>query len=166
MAVTPDDIAVELGRTAPDPSDPEYAQWELWISDARFLIAARLGDITELDQPTVDYVVRQAVAAHVRRPDDATQVAVSVDDGSTSRTYRSGKGRVTILDEWWTLLTPASGSARAFSIRPYGIASVHLDICSANTYVGSLGNVVYGGAYCTCGADIAGHPIFELGDEY
>lgn len=162
MSVTPDDIAVELGRTAPDPSDPEYAQWELWISDARFLIGARLGDITALDQPTVDYVVRQAVAAHVRRPDDATQVSVSVDDGSESRTYRSGKGRVVILDEWWTLLTPATGSARAFSIRPTCSSSAHMPWCS----------LMLGATYCSCGADLTNgeYPLYEggvlSGDEY
>ena len=162
MAVTPDDIAVELGRTAPEPSDTEYAQWELWISDARFLIGARLGDITALDQPTVDYVVRQAVAAHVRRPDDATQVSVAVDDGSESRTYRSGKGRVVILDEWWTLLTPATGSARAFSIIPTGGASVHMPWCS----------LMLGATYCSCGADLTNgeYPLYEggvlSGDEY
>lgn len=166
MSVTPNDIAVELGRTAPDPASAEYAQWELWIADARFLIGKRLGDITQLDQPTVDYVVRQAVAAHVKRPDDATQVSVGVDDGNVSKTYRSGRGRVEILDEWWTLLAPADSSSRAFSIRPSGYASCHAEICSANTYVDTNGAIVFGGAYCSCGADIAGYPLYETGDEY
>ena len=35
MAVTPAEIAVELGRTAPYAASAEYAQWELWIADAR-----------------------------------------------------------------------------------------------------------------------------------
>lgn len=155
MAVTPDDIAVELGRTVPDSDAPEYAQWELWIADARFLIGRRLGDITELDQPTVDYVVRLAVAAHVRRPDDATQVAVSVDDGSTSRTYRSGKGRVTILDEWWSLLSPADSSARAFSVRPGATGSAHMPWCA----------LAFGALYCSCGADLTNYeyPLYEGG---
>ena len=166
MSVTPADIAVELGRPVPAPDSAEYAQWELWIADARMLISARLGDLTALDQDRLDYVVRQAVAAHVRRPDDATHVAVAVDDGRSERTYRSGKGRVTILDEWWALLAPANTSARAFSITPSGSTSVHLDICSALRYVDGAGNVVYGGAYCTCGADIAGFPIYEGGDAY
>jgi hypothetical protein len=155
MAVTPDDIAVELGRTAPDPSDPEYAQWEMWIADARMLISARLGDLTALDQDRLDYVVRQAVAAHVRRPDDATQVAVSVDDGSTSRTYRSSKGRVVILDEWWTLLSPADSSVRAFSIRPSCTTSSHMPWCS----------LMLGALYCSCGADLTNgeYPLYEGG---
>src|SRR5690349_11847489 len=116
MAVIPDDIAVELGRTAPDPTSAEYAQWEMWIGDALLLISARLGVLADLDQPHLDYVVRQAVAAHVRRPDDATQVTVSVDDGTSSRTYRSSRGRIEILDEWWALLSPTDTTTRAFSI--------------------------------------------------
>lgn len=162
MAVTPEDIAVELGRTAPDSTSPEFSQWELWIADARMLISARLGDLAALDQPRLDYVVRQAVSMHVRRPDDATQVAVSIDDGSTSRTYRSGKGRVTILDEWWTLLAPATTSTRAFSVRPSGSGSAHMPWCS----------LAFGAAYCSCGADLTNgeYPLYEggvlSGDEY
>jgi hypothetical protein len=39
--------------------------------------------------------------------------------------------------------------------------TVHADICSANQYVNDAGEHVYGWAYCTCGADIAGVPIYE-----
>lgn len=116
MAVTPDMIAVALGRTAPESDSVEYAQWSMWIEDALMLIEARLGDPADLDQAKLDYVVREAVAAHVRHPDDATQVAVSVDDGSVSKTYRSTSGRVRILDEWWNLLSPAQRSGRAFEV--------------------------------------------------
>lgn len=151
MAVTPENIAVELGRTTPDLASPEYAQWELWISDARFLIARRLGDITALDQATVDYVVRQAVAAHVKRPDDATQVTISVDDANSSRTYRSSKGRVEIINDWWALLAPTDTTGTAFSITPHAAGSSHLAWCS----------LYFGATYCSCGTDIAGYPIFE-----
>lgn len=73
-----------------------------------------------LDQADLDYVVKHAVAEHVRHPDDATQVEVRVDDGSTSRRYTSGSGRVTILDEWWDMLGLLSTDAGAFTITPYG----------------------------------------------
>lgn len=155
MAVTPTDIAVELGRTAPDSSSTEYVQWEQWISDALFLIGKRLGEVAALDQPTVDYVVRQAVAAHVRRPDDATQVTVGVDDGNVSKTYRSARGRVEIVDDWWALLAPTDTTGKAFSISPYGATSAHLPWCSLSM----------GAEYCSCGTDIAGSPIYE-GDYY
>jgi hypothetical protein len=172
MAVTPETIAVALGRAAPDVGSAEYEQWEMWISDARMLIGARLvGDGTgqvasldDLDQAKLDYVVREAVVAQVRRPDDATQVAIRVDDGAVDKTYRTSSGRVTIRDEWWDLLSPTDSSAGAFSIRPYGSgAACHADICTANIYVDENGAVVFGGAYCSCGADIAGYPLYEVG---
>lgn len=163
MAVTPDNIAVELGRTTPDSTSTEYAQWEQWITDALMLISARLGDTTLLDQTHLDYVIRQAVAAHVRKPDDATQVAISVDDGSLSKTYKSSRGRVEILDEWWALLSPNTESARAaFSIRPSCSTSAHMPWCS----------LMMGAAYCSCGADLTNYeyPLYEggalSGDEY
>src|SRR6185312_12283861 len=94
VAVTPETIAVALGRTTPESGSLAYEQWLMWIDDALMLINARKTELavtTDLDANTLDYVVREAVAAHVRRPDDATQVTVSVDDGSMSKTYRSGR---------------------------------------------------------------------------
>ena len=116
MAVTPEMIAVALGRTAPESDSVEFAQWEMWIGDALFLIEARLGDPDLLNQTALDYVVRESVAALVRRPDSATQVTTSVDDASVSKTYRTGRGRIEILDEWWALLGPSSTSGKAFEV--------------------------------------------------
>lgn len=53
-------------------------------------------------------------------------------------------------------------SAGIFSIDTVGDATVHSDVCSANTYVDDNGVIVYGAAYCTCGADIAGFPLYEV----
>ena len=129
----------------------------MWISDAMLLIEARLGDPWLLDEQKLMYVVREAVVAQVRRPDDATQVAVSVDDGSVSRTYRSSSGRVEIRDEWWALLDPDFGdSGKAFSIDTAPNSTAHLPWCSLEM----------GAAYCSCGVDIAGYPIYELGGGY
>ncbi len=170
MTVTPETIAVALGRTAPADDSAEFKQWEMWISDALMLIEDRLvgtgpdqvPTIDDLDQAKLDYVVREAVVAHIQHPDDATQVTTAADDVSSSRTYRSGKGRVTIRDEWWALLAPKRKRGRAFSIRPSAGCVQHAETCSANTYVNGDGTVVYGGAYCTCGADIAGTAIYEI----
>lgn len=163
MAVTPDQIAVELGRTAPDANAAEYAQWELWIADALFQIAKRPGLVfADLDPDTVDYVVRKAVVRHVRRPDEASTVTTAVDDANVSRTYRSASsGDVEIRDEWWAMLTPAATTTRAFSVRPSGYSAIHAEICTANRYVDGEGNVVFGGAFCSCAADIAGFPLYE-----
>lgn len=154
MSVTPAMLAVALGRAAPEPGSVTEQQWELWISDAEMLIEerrARLG--AEIpDEAKLDYVVREAVADHIKRPDDATQVTVSVDDASSSRTYQSGKGRVTILDEWWALLGLVEPSG-AFSLDMVGGSSVHLPWCS----------LMLGANYCSCGVDIAGVPIYEGG---
>lgn len=155
MAVTPATIAVALGQAAPVEGSVTEQQWQMWIDDAYMLIDIRveeLGVTDPLDEAKVDYVVREAVVAHVKKPDDATQVTISVDDGSTSKSYRSGNGRVTILDEWWALLglTEMSG---AFSIDTASASYAHLGWCS----------LTFGALYCSCGADIAGVPIFEGG---
>ncbi|MCW2752496.1 MAG: hypothetical protein JWR83_3606, partial [Aeromicrobium sp.] len=71
MTISPDDIVTVLGRTT--ITDQEDMQWAIFIDDARLLISARLGDLDELDQARLDYVVREAVVAHIRHPDDATQ---------------------------------------------------------------------------------------------
>lgn len=154
MAVTPDVIAVALGRTAPLGDTPEYEQWMMWVSDALMLIEARLGDPAALDQAKLDYVVREAVVAQVRRPDDATQVAISVDDGSVSRTYRTSSGRVEIRDEWWALLSPDNGeSGKAFSVDTSPIVTNgHAWWCSRT----------FGADWCSCGAVIGQEPMFEV----
>ena len=58
---------------------------------------------------------------------------------------------------------PGEGSRQAFSLDTAPPCTNHLPWCSALTYTDTTGAVVYGGAYCTCGADIAGYPIYELG---
>lgn len=158
MSVTPDMLAVALGQAAPELNSITEQQWELWISDAEMLIQIRadqLGITEPIDEAKLDYVVREAVVAHIKKPDDSTQVSVSVDDASSTRSYRSGKGRVTILDEWWTILglTDPSG---AFAIDMVGFSSLHLPWCSLN----------FGATYCSCGVDIAGVPIFEGGADW
>lgn len=119
MTVTPAILAIALGQVAPEPGSITDQQWTTWVHDAEMLIEHRANqldiDYYSIDEIKIDYVIREAVTAHIRRPDDATQVSVQVDDGMTSKSYRSGRGRITILDEWWLLLglTDTNG---AFSI--------------------------------------------------
>ena len=112
MTVIPDDVATSLGR--PLSGSTEEAQINMWIADARTLIRARLGDLDALDQDVLDYVVREAVVARASRP-RASSRTVSVDDASV--TERFDTAEVSISDEWWDLLSPATQS-RAFSTRP------------------------------------------------
>lgn len=152
MPVTTQTIAVALGLTVPETDSPTEQQWEMWIGDALMLIEDRLGDPALLDQAKLDYVVREAVVAHIRKPDDATRVAVSVDDGSVSRNYTSGRGRVTIIDEWWDLLSPAIKSG-AFTIDTFPTSGLgaHAPWC----------DLMFLGADCSCGYTLAGYPIYE-----
>lgn len=155
MTVTTDMIAIALGR--PDqPTTAELLQWSMWIEDALMLIDARkvaLGVTTALDAARLDYVVREAVVVHARRPDDATQVTISVEDASTSKTYRSGRGRVEIIDEWWTLLGLTSPSGGAFSVDVFNLTDNHAEICA----------LAFGALYCSCGADLTNYeyPLYE-----
>lgn len=153
--VTPAMLAVALGQAAPEAASVTEQQWEMWIDDASMLIESRqlLLGVESLDQAKIDYVVREAVVAHIKRPDDATQVTIAIDDGSSSRSYKSGKGRVTILDEWWALLGLVEAGG-AFSIDMVSTAAAHLAWCS----------IMLGANYCSCGVDIAGVPIYEGGE--
>jgi hypothetical protein len=158
VAVDPYMIGLALGRL--DSTDAEVAQWSMWIDDAVMLIDARKEalEITDpLDEARVDYVVREAVVAHVRRPDNATQVTISVDDASTSKTYRSGKGRVEIIDEWWTLLGLTAPTGGAFSVDVFNLTGNHAAICA----------LAFGALYCSCGADLTNYeyPLYELDDD-
>lgn len=156
-SVNPAMVATALGQTAPDSGSPQEAQWSMWVADALMLVQARVDSITPaptVDQARLDYVIREAVVAQVRRPDDATQVTVSVDDSSSSRTYRSSKGRIDILDEWWALLGLSSAGGGVFSIDIAPNGGTHLPWCSLSL----------GALYCSCGVDIAGTPIYEGGE--
>lgn len=153
-SVTPAMLAVALGKAAPEPGSVTEQQWQMWITDAQMLIDSRQAElgVEAPDQAKLDYVVREAVAAHIKRPDDATQVTIAVDDGSSSRSYKTGKGRVAILDEWWMLLGLVESSG-AFAVDMVGGSAVHLPWCT----------LMLGGNYCSCGVDIAGYPIYEGG---
>lgn len=158
MTVTPAMIAVKLGMAAPEPGSIQEQQWQMDIDDAVMLIenrAEELGvDVATISEIKLDYVVREAVAAYIKRPDDATQVSITVDDGTTSKSYRSGKGRVSILDEWWAMLGLVEPDEGAFAIDMVpSVGAAHLPWCNINTLAG----------WCSCGVDIAGVPIYETG---
>lgn len=154
MAVTPETIAVAMGQAAPPADSTQFEQWSMWIDDALMLIEARaeaLGKtLADIDEAKLDYVVREAVVAHVKRPDDATMVMVSVDDASTQKSYRSGKGRVSILDEWWVILGLVSASG-AFTFDRAPVRNLrHQPWCD-----------VTWGQSCSCGAILATYPLWE-----
>ena len=155
-SVTPSTVAVALGRSAPAAGSTDEAQWSMWIDDAVMLIQTRVDSITpapSVDQIKLDYVVREAVKAQAQRPDSATQVTTSIDDGTVAKVYRSGTGRLTILDEWWSLLGLTDAGGQAYAVDTVGTSTTHVDWCS----------LAFGATYCSCGADLAGSPIYEGG---
>lgn len=109
MTVLVSDIETALGRTLTETEEAQAAQW---LSDALMLIEARLGDPALLNQDRVDFVVREAVVARFRNPDGYQ--SEGIDD--YRYTYGSETRRVTILPEWWVLLSPRRG--RAYSVMP------------------------------------------------
>lgn len=118
-------IAVALGRDIQTVPDATRLQWQMWIDDAALTIEfgdgvhSGLGDLALLNQSQLDYVIREAVTAKVKRPDDATQVDISVDDGRVSKIYQTGTGTVYIRPEWWKRLDPdVNVDSQAFSTRP------------------------------------------------
>lgn len=93
-------------------------QADLWVTFTRNIISARYGDLDLLDQSILDMVVCEAVANRLKRPDQAKQVSVMVDDAQISRTYETATGQIEILDAWWDLLDPSVSQSDAFSITP------------------------------------------------
>lgn len=128
MAVTPESIAAELGRTAPAVSDPVYAQWETWIERAMRTVerrAQRCGlTLDAFNANDVDEVVTYIVVRRISRPVDgaeSTTDQIGVDDGNWQQTrrYPTGMGDMHVLDEWWDILGLRNcGSRGAFTIRP------------------------------------------------
>lgn len=119
---TPEDVRAHLGR--PSVGQAEAELWQVWIDGAEMMIADRLGPVSALDRDRLVWVVAEAVAqkARVAAP-SAEQVrrkTVTVDDGSVTKEYFDAPDNsVTIIDEWWRLLTPDARPARgAFTISP------------------------------------------------
>lgn len=122
MAVaTVSDVETSLGRPITDAA--EVAQVAQWLADAELLISTRLGDVTLLNQAILGYVEREAVILKMRNPEGYQ--SETVDD----YTYRWGdtRGRVSILDEWWDMLSPTS-STTAFTITPFSAPGYRTDV--------------------------------------
>lgn len=110
-------LEAELGRTL---TGPEIPQAEQRVKGALVVIRARLGnDLTLLNQAALVYVLSEILLARSRNPEGFQ--SEQIDD----YTYRHGAEtrRISILPEWWDLLTPLRESG-AFSVRPSFVPDV------------------------------------------
>jgi hypothetical protein len=142
--INPWHIAVALGQPAPPTGSVTEEQWQMWIDDNLMFIQDRATTLGVADadmvQAKIDFVIREVVVDQVKRRD--TDTDAQIVDGYTFRT----------IADWWPLLG-LTGSSGAFSLDMASGSSSHLPWCSA----------YFGAAYCSCGVDIAGYPIFEGG---
>lgn len=153
VTTTPEDVAVDLGRDPAGLESIERAQLQRWIDDAALLISKRLGETIVPASADLDYVIRQAVVAVASAPVPGVQSeSVQVDDGMLTTRFNRAPRRVSILPEWWALLGLTDGGGKAFSVSMIPAEySVHALWCDVN----------FGGGTCSCGASIAGYPIYE-----
>lgn len=121
--ITYEQIAVSLGR--PISGELEQAQVTQWIADAETLIRLRLGDLAELDQDALKYVLREAVISKIRNPDGVQ--SEQIDDYTYRRFESGGAGQVFITAEWWDLLTPDQARDGAFTITPHSAPGYRLN---------------------------------------
>jgi len=111
IAAAIDAFEAETGRTL---TGAETTQATQRVKNALVIIRSRLGAALEgVDDDALVLVLSEILLARSRNPEGYQ--SESVDD----YTYRHGSEtqRITILPEWWELLSPTRESA-AFSIRP------------------------------------------------
>lgn len=147
VTVTPADLApfAEIGT--------EKA--EAMIADALALAAQVAPCITENDF-TGDAAAKAIIRGAILRWDDAgsggTEQQTVGPFGQTITTPRRGMFWPSEIVDLQRLCRE-SDSGGAFAIDTVGCGSVHSEVCSLN----------FGANYCSCGADIAGWPLYEVG---
>jgi hypothetical protein len=105
-------VEAELGRTLTDTEGTQATQRG---TNALVVIRARLGQaLTGVSEDALVLVLGEVMLARSRNPDGYS--SESVDD----YTYRlpTETQRVTIIDEWWGILTPRGNRRRAYSVMP------------------------------------------------
>lgn len=124
-------------------------------------------NVDNLPVPTmVKIVVSRMVARVLTRRAESEVGGLNVPVGATQRQETAGpfSGMTTFVSgstsggPWLERmdrlqLDQARGDRQAFTIDTApGRSTAHADVCSLN----------FGAAYCSCGASIAGHPIYEV----
>lgn len=148
------------------------------IEEAQLLVVSYLGCGPEpyesdADVPDAVTIVTSRMVARVIQEGDtapeffgASQVGETAGPFSQQITFQSGArlGSPWLAKADRETLDPYRCSGKAFSVDTVPSAGAdHAEGCSAINYQGLPGN--YWPAYCTCGADIAGYPIYGGGDD-
>lgn len=143
-------------------ADIDPVKAEAMIEDAEaqaMLVAPCLGD-DELDPPLSDIkiaAVKSILRGSILRWNEAgTGIRQSVTTGPFGETIdttqqRRGMFWPSEIDNLQNVCSSGE-KGKAFSVDTVGCGSVHADICSIN----------FGATYCSCGADIAGWPLWEV----
>lgn len=146
------------------------------IEEAQLLVAAYLGCgddkyPTPEDVPDAVRVVTSRMVARVLQESEvepayfgATHIGTSTGPFSEQVTFQAGSrlGSPWLAKSDRETLDPYRCTGKAFSIDTApGGGVTHSAVCSANHYRGAS----HWYAYCTCGADIAGHPIYGVDDD-
>lgn len=144
-------------------------QVELWIDGANAQAARVAPCLDDSDPVPTDYQLAEArmvlvgaVSRWAAAGAGAFSTITTGPFGVTTDTRQKGGYRLW-PSEIEQLQDICGGSASgAFSVDTVGDSTVHSDVCTANSYVDADGVIVYGGAYCSCGADIAGFALYEV----
>lgn len=136
----PDDVAVELGRSASSLTDQERAQWQAWLSRVERSIGRAfkrggfdLNEQISFGEVLSADVVDVEIAAVIRKIQNPTwgesSVSTTIDDGSITRRREGGSADVDpldLLDSELSDLLPTRTSG-AFSTRPAFSADTYGD---------------------------------------
>lgn len=129
------------------------------ISDATaqaMLVAPCLsGDLTDVQKLAVKSVLRTAILRwdEAGRSGKVTQQQAAGPFSQTETYDASSIRRGVFWPSEITALQRVCKSSAAYTVDMGGSAASHLAWC----------DVMFGGLICTCGVDIAGEPIYELG---
>ena len=104
------DVATTLGRPITDPD--EQAQILNWISKTERIIAARLGNLDNLDRQILADVISEVVARRARNPDGKRNERI--DDYSYTLDAAASAVELTLTADEWARLSQDGSTSGAY----------------------------------------------------
>ena len=104
------DVATTLGRPITDPD--EQAQILNWIGKVERIIAARLGDLGNLDRQILADVISEVVARRARNPDGKRNERI--DDYSYTLDAAASAVELTLTADEWARLSQDGSTSGAY----------------------------------------------------